>query len=87
MEKVDLTFTLLSVKLLMLGMIFILKLRPETQVKWSLILAALVILYPITKVNGIFPEKEIISVISVTVAEILTVRAVTSHLPVSSISQ
>ena len=48
----------------MLGMIFILKLRPVTQVKWSLILAALVILYPITKVNGIFPEKEIISVIS-----------------------
>ena len=48
----------------MLGMIFILKLRPETQVKWSLILAALVILYPVTKVNGILPEKEIISVIS-----------------------
>ena len=48
----------------MLGMIFIFKLRPAAQVKWSLILAALVILYPVTKVNGIFPEKEIISVIS-----------------------
>ena len=48
----------------MLGMIFILKLRPVTQVKWSLILAMLVILYPVAKVNGISPEKEIISVIS-----------------------
>ena len=48
----------------LLGMIFILKSRPATQVKWSLILAALVILYPVTKVNGIFPEKEIISVVS-----------------------
>ena len=48
----------------MLGMIFILKSRPAAQVKWSLILAALVILYPVTKVNGIFPEKEIINLIS-----------------------
>ena len=48
----------------MLGMIFILKSRPATQVKWSLILAALVILYPVAKVNSILPEKEIISVIS-----------------------
>jgi len=45
-------------------MVIIFKLRPVTQVKWSFILAALVILYPVTKVNGVFPEKEIISVIS-----------------------
>ena len=48
----------------MLGMILIFKLRPATQVKWSLILAALVIIYPVTKLNGIFPEKEIISIIN-----------------------
>jgi hypothetical protein len=47
-----------------LGMVFIFKLRPSTQVKWSFILASLIILYPITKANSIFPEKEIISTIS-----------------------
>jgi hypothetical protein len=47
-----------------LGMAFIFKLRPSTQVKWSFILASLIILYPITKANGIFPEKEIIITIS-----------------------
>ena len=47
-----------------LGTVFILKLRPATQVKWSLILSALVILYPVAKINSILPEKEIISVIS-----------------------
>ena len=47
-----------------LGMFFILKLRPSTQIKWSFIIAALVILYPIAKVNEVIPEKEIISTIS-----------------------
>lgn len=47
-----------------LGMFFILKLRPSTQVKWSFIIAAIVILYPIAKVNEVIPEKEIISTIS-----------------------
>lgn len=47
-----------------LAMLFIFKMRPSKQVKLSLIIASLVILYPIAKVNGIFPEKEIISAIS-----------------------
>lgn len=46
------------------GMLFIFKLRPSKQVKWSLLIAALVIVYPIAKVNGVFPDKEIITTIN-----------------------
>ena len=46
------------------GLLFIFKLKPKTQVKWSLILASLVILYPLAKVADIFPDREIISMIS-----------------------
>jgi hypothetical protein len=46
------------------GLLFIFKLKPNTQVKWSLIIASLVILYPVAKVADVFPEREIVSMIS-----------------------
>ena len=44
-----------------LGTLFIYKLSPSKQVKWSFLIAALVIVYPVTKVAGIFPDDQIIS--------------------------
>lgn len=46
------------------GLLFTFKLKPSKQVKWSLIIAALVILYPVAKVADVFPDREIISMIS-----------------------
>lgn len=44
-----------------LGVIFIYKLSPSKQIKWSFLMAALIMLYPVTKIMGVFPDKEIIS--------------------------
>lgn len=43
------------------GILFISRVSPSKQVKWSLLLAALILTYPITKTSGVFPDKEIIS--------------------------
>ena len=43
------------------GVLFITKLAPSKQIKWSLLLAALILIYPVTKTSGVFPDKEIIS--------------------------
>lgn len=48
----------------MFGLVFTFKLKPSKQIKWSLIIAALVIMYPIAKVADVFPDKEIISIIN-----------------------
>lgn len=46
------------------GLLFTFKLKPSKQVKWSFIIAAMVMLYPVAKVADVFPSKEIISTIS-----------------------
>lgn len=48
----------------MLGIGFILLLSPRRQVKFAFIIALLVMLYPMAKVSGVLPEKEIISSIA-----------------------
>lgn len=45
----------------MLSMGFIFLLSPSRQVKYSFILAVFVLLYPIAKVSGILPEKQLIA--------------------------
>ncbi len=37
------------------------KFYPRKQIKWSLILVAIVMIYPVTKTFGLFPDKSIIS--------------------------
>lgn len=37
------------------------RLTPSKQVKWSLLLAGLILLYPVSKTMDIFPDKEIVS--------------------------
>lgn len=54
-----------------IGAIFIYRLSPSKQVKWAFLLAALILLYPVSKISGIFPDKAIIS----TIAEYSTERA------------
>jgi hypothetical protein len=39
------------------------KLEPSKQIKWALLLASLILFYPISKTLEIFPDKEIISTI------------------------
>lgn len=48
----------------MFGLVFTFKLKPSKQIKWSFIIAALVIMYPIAKVADVFPDKEIINIIN-----------------------
>jgi hypothetical protein len=48
----------------MFGLLFVFKLKPSKQIKLSLIIASMVILYPLAKVVGVFPSKEIVSTIS-----------------------
>jgi hypothetical protein len=43
---------------------FIYKLSPTKQLKWSFLLAALILLYPVSKIIGIFPDKQIVNTIS-----------------------
>ena len=43
------------------AMILIYKVSPSKQIKLSLLLAALILIYPATKTSGIFPDREIIS--------------------------
>jgi hypothetical protein len=54
-----------------IGIIFIYRLSPSKQIKLSLLLASFIMLYPVTKIIGVFPDKEIIS----TIAEYNTERA------------
>lgn len=54
-----------------LGVIFIYRLSPTNQVKWSFLLSALIMLYPVAKMMDVFPDKAIIS----TIAEYNTERA------------
>ena len=46
------------------GLIFIFKLKPTKQVKWSFIIAVMFTLYPVAKVADVFPQEAIISAIS-----------------------
>jgi hypothetical protein len=46
------------------GAISIYKLSPVKQIKWAFLIAALVMLYPVTKMMGVFPDQEIIATIS-----------------------
>ncbi|MES2499987.1 MAG: hypothetical protein V4570_05600 [Pseudomonadota bacterium] len=43
------------------AMYAIYKLAPTKQIKWALLLAGLILLYPVSKTMDIFPDKEIIS--------------------------
>lgn len=43
------------------GMILISKISPSKQVKWALLLSAFVLIYPVTKTAGIFPDQEIVA--------------------------
>ncbi len=54
-----------------MGILFIYMLSPSKQIKWAFLLSALVMLYPVSKMMGIFPDKAIIS----TIAEYNTERA------------
>lgn len=54
-----------------ISMLFIYRLSPSKQTKWAFLLSALIMLYPISKMMGIFPDKAIIS----TIAEYDTERA------------
>jgi hypothetical protein len=47
-----------------LAALFIYMLTPSKQIKWALLIAAIVLLYPVGKILQIIPEKEIISTIS-----------------------
>lgn len=39
------------------------RMAPDKQVRWSLLLATLILIYPITKTAGVFPDREIVSTI------------------------
>ena len=43
------------------GVLFITKFSPNKQIKLSLLFAALILLYPLSKTTGVFPDKEIVS--------------------------
>ena len=45
----------------LIGILFITKFSPSKQIKLSLLFAALVLLYPLSKTAGVFPDKEIVS--------------------------
>jgi len=47
-----------------LATLFIYKLAPSKQTKWALLIAAIVMLYPVGKILQIIPEKEVISTIN-----------------------
>ncbi len=47
-----------------MGAIFIYKISPSKQAKWGLLIAAIVLLYPVGKIMQIIPDKEIISTIN-----------------------
>jgi len=47
-----------------IGMLFIYRLSPSKQTKWAFLLSALIMFYPISKIMGVFPDKEIISTIA-----------------------
>lgn len=47
-----------------MGIIFIYMLSPGKQTKWAFLLSALIMLYPVSKMMGIFPDKAIISTIA-----------------------
>jgi hypothetical protein len=47
----------------LLSVVFIFYLSPLKQVKYAFLLAALVMLYPVAKLTGVLPEKQIINVI------------------------
>ena len=44
-----------------LAMFFIFKFIPRKQIKWSLILVVIVMIYPVTKTFGLFPDRAIVS--------------------------
>jgi len=44
-----------------LAMFLIFKFYPRKQIKWSLILVAIVMIYPVTKTFGLFPDRAIVS--------------------------
>ena len=46
-----------------IGFLLITRFKPEKQIKWSIIMALIVLVYPVSKVMNIFPEREIISYI------------------------
>lgn len=48
----------------LISLLFIFKLKPSKQVKWSFIIALLIMTYPVAKVAGVFPREQIISAIS-----------------------
>jgi hypothetical protein len=54
-----------------MGVLLIYKFSPSNQVKISFLLASLIMLYPVTKIMGIYPDKEIVH----TIAEYNTERA------------
>lgn len=43
------------------GGMLIFRLAPSKQIKWSLLISVLILIYPIAKTTGVFPDKEIIS--------------------------
>ena len=45
----------------LIGVFFITKISPSKQIKLSLLFAALILLYPLSKTTGVFPDKEIVS--------------------------
>ena len=47
----------------LVGILFITKLAPSKQIKLSMLFAALILLYPLSKTTGVFPDKEIVSTI------------------------
>lgn len=47
-----------------LAAIFIYRFSPSKQTKWALLIAAFVLLYPVWKIAGVIPDKEIISTIN-----------------------
>lgn len=54
-----------------IGAIFVYRFSPRKQVKWSFLLSALIMLYPVSKMMDVFPDKAIIN----TIAEYNTERA------------
>lgn len=48
----------------MLGAVFIYLLSPSKQVKFAFILASMILLYPVSKIVGVFPDREIIQTVS-----------------------
>ncbi len=59
-----LTKTWSAIAYIIFGAFFIYKLSPSKQIKWAFLISALVMLYPVAKMIGVFPDKEIIATIS-----------------------